>query len=268
MKPSSVASGAYLPRIEVEGTGPTLMYVPGIDGTGSLFYRQRPLLEQADYRVVTYRLRDEAPDMGTLVADLGDVLDTVGAAGPVTLVGESFGGALSMSFAVAHPGRVSRMIILNSFPYFAPQARLRLAVAGLNMVPWKTMELVRRVTAFRLHSRHTHKREMRRFLELTKATTKSGYINRLRILMRYDVRDQLPTLQVPTLFLAADQDHLVPAVKQARLMKELAPNARIRVLEGHGHICLIAPDLDLAALIDEWQTPEASLSNPRTEQEQ
>ena len=167
-----------------------------------------------------------------------------------------------MSFAVTHPERVHRLVILNSFPYFKPQARLRLAVTGLNMVPWKTMELVRRVTAFRLHSRHTHKEEMRRFLQLTSATTKSGYINRLRILMRYDVRERLPQLDVPTLFLAADQDHLVPSVKQARLMEGLTPNAQVHVLEGHGHICLIAPDLDLAALIAQWQAALQGTSSP------
>jgi hypothetical protein len=27
----------------------------------------------------------------------------------------------------------------------------------------------------------------------------------------------------------------------------------IRILKGHGHICLIAPDLDLAQILDEWQ---------------
>jgi pimeloyl-ACP methyl ester carboxylesterase len=54
------------------------------------------------------------------------------------------------------------------------------------------------------------------------------------------------------LFLAADRDHLVPAVEQARLMASLAPHATIRVLEGHGHICLIAPDVDLCTILDEW----------------
>ena len=35
-------------------------------------------------------------------------------------------------------------------------------------------------------------------------------------------------------------------------MGRLAPRATVRVLEGHGHICLIAPDLNLATIIDEW----------------
>lgn len=251
-RPRTRRGERYEPRVSVDGEGPILVYVPGIDGTGALFYRQRPLLEAAGYRVATYRLRDGAPTMDTLVDDLSRVLDTIGASSPVTLMGESFGGALSLSYAAAHTERVDRLVILNSFPFFKPQFRLKLAVAGLQLVPWKTMELVRRVTAFRLHSSHTHAAEMKRFLELTAETTKHGYINRLRILMQYDVRDRLPSLDVPTLFLAADQDHLVPSVQQAQLMANLAPRANVRVLEGHGHICLIAPDLDLAQILDEW----------------
>ena len=54
------------------------------------------------------------------------------------------------------------------------------------------------------------------------------------------------------LYLAADRDHLVPSVEQARLMASLTPRATLRILPGHGHICLIAPDLDLGDLLDEW----------------
>jgi pimeloyl-ACP methyl ester carboxylesterase len=85
-----------------------------------------------------------------------------------------------------------------------------------------------------------------------RATTQQGYISRLRMLRAYDVREQLRALRVPALFLASDRDHLVPAVKQARLMTSLAPSGTMRVLEGHGHICLLAPDLDLCNIIDEW----------------
>jgi hypothetical protein len=30
------------------------------------------------------------------------------------------------------------------------------------------------------------------------------------------------------------------------------PAATMRVLQGHGHICLIAPNLDLGAILEEW----------------
>jgi hypothetical protein len=35
-------------------------------------------------------------------------------------------------------------------------------------------------------------------------------------------------------------------------MSELTPGGTMRILEGHGHSCLIAPDLDLAAILQEW----------------
>ena len=53
----------------------------------------------------------------------------------------------------------------------------------------------------------------------------------------------------PTLFLAADRDHLVPSLQQASYMAKRVSRARLRVPEGHGHICIIAPKLDLRAII-------------------
>lgn len=242
--------------LQFAGRGAPLVYVPGMDGTGQLFYRQIPSLARR-FRVATYALRDEAADMATLVADLLSVTRAVAADdAPAVLVAESFGGGLAMSFALAHPERVRALVVLNSFPYFAPQFRLHLAIAGVRLMPWGAMRLVRRVTALRLHSRHTHRAEIRRFLALTAQTTRRGYLNRLRILTHYDLRERLAALRAPTLFLAADEDHLIPSVAQARLMASLAPASTVRVLAGHGHACFLAPDLDLDAMLRGW-TPTA-----------
>jgi len=235
------------------GDGPGLVLVPGMDGTGRLFYRQVPLLARR-YRVATYQLRDDAPDMATLVDDLAEVAATAGAAeAGVVVVGESFGGALALSFALANPQVVRALVILNSFPRFLPQARLTLALQALRVMPWEAMPLVRRLTAFRLHSRYTHRAEIRRFMELTKETSRDGYVGRLRILQAYDVRDRLSELAMPVLFLASERDHLVPAVREAQSMASRVPQATVRILPGHGHICLIAPNLDLGRLLEEWQ---------------
>jgi pimeloyl-ACP methyl ester carboxylesterase len=247
------AHGEYDPRISVKGEGQPLVLVPGMDGTGLLFYRQVPLLARR-FRVATYRLRDDAGRMEVLVDDLAGVVDRVSNAGrPALLVGESFGGALSMSFALRCPERAAGLVVVNSFPHFRPHLRLNLAIYGLRVVPWGAMRLVRNLTGFRMHSRYTHRDEIRRFKELTARATKRGYIDRLRILRDYDVLEELADLRIPTLFLAADEDHLVPAVKQAELMANRVPGARVRVLSGHGHVCLIAPNVDLAQIIAEWR---------------
>ena len=230
--------------------------MPGIDGTGLLFYRQLPLLERR-YDVTTTQLRDDAAGMGDLVDDLHA---TVAAAapdgGPVTLLGESFGGALSLSYAVAHPERVARLVILNSFAHFGSKARLLLGYHLLRAMPWGMMPLVRQVNASRMHSPHTSRDEIRRCLSLMRATTRDGYLSRLRILRDYDIRTRLQEIASPTLFLAADGDHLLPSVAQARLMQSLTPGSAMRVLEGHGHSCLVAPDLDLGSILEEWMARE------------
>jgi 3-oxoadipate enol-lactonase len=229
-----------------------LVLVPGIDGTGKLFYRQIPGLEKR-FSVTTTTLRDEARSMDDLVADLHDnVVRVAGDGGRVSLLGESFGGALTLSYAVAHPERVERLVILNSFAHFGSQARLWLGYHLLRATPWGLMRIVRQLNARRMHSPQTGRDEIRRFHDLMRTATREGYLSRMRILRDYDIRGQLPSIAAPVLYLAADRDTLVPSVEQARLMTELTPAATLRVLEGHGHSCLIAPDLDLAAILDDW----------------
>jgi pimeloyl-ACP methyl ester carboxylesterase len=242
----------YDPRIAVEGDGPPLVLVPGMDGTGRLFYRQVPLLARR-HRVGTYTLRDAADHMDVLVEDLVSVIGTLAPSGaPAVVVGESFGGAIALSLALARPELVAALVVLNSFPRFLPQTRLRLAIAALRLIPWRTMPLVRRLTAFRLHSRFTHRTEIRRFLKLTRETSRDGYLARLQILRGYDVRDRLGELRTPALFLASERDHLVPSVQQGHFMAQRVPGATLRILPGHGHICLIAPNVDLGRILHEW----------------
>jgi pimeloyl-ACP methyl ester carboxylesterase len=246
-----VASG-YDPRLSISGDGRAVVLVPGMNGNGELFYCQVPRLQRS-FRVATYSLRDNARDIDDLAADLAHVVRTVATAdGRAIVVAESFGGAIALSFALRYPELVDRLVLLNSFAHFTPQIRLRLAIGGLAILPWGAMGLVRRLTAFRLHSRHTHRAEVKQFIQLTAHASRQGYINRLKLLQQYDVRDRLQDLRAPTLLLAAEQDYLVPAVEQARFMAERVPASAMRILEGHGHICLIAPDLDLAHILDEW----------------
>jgi pimeloyl-ACP methyl ester carboxylesterase len=245
-------TGDYDPRLSIQGAGKAVVLVSGLDGTGQLFYRQVPLLART-HRVATYALRDSAETMERLIADLAQVIDTVAPdARRATLIGESFGGALALSFALARPEQVDALVILNSFPRFTPQIRLHMAVFGVRALPWGAMGIIRRLTAFRMHSRHTHRQELRTFMALTASATRAGYIGRLKLLTRYDVRGRLSELRAPTLFLAAEEDRLVPSVAQAKYMADRVAGSTVRILSGHGHICLIAPDIDLARILEEW----------------
>jgi 3-oxoadipate enol-lactonase len=246
-------SGTDASQLEITGSGQPLVFIPGMDGTGRLFYRQIPLLKSR-FRMATYALRDDAGDMGTLIDDLTKVISRVAPHGQkVTLVGESFGGTLAMSYALAHPHRVARLVVLNSFPHYRSTFRLRLALLGIRLMPWRMMGLIRRLTVARMHSKQTPRTEIEHFLQQTEATTRRAYVGRLRMLMAYDVRELLSEITVPTLFLAADRDRLVSSVDEATYMAAQVPDAALKVLEGHGHVSLIAPGVDLNEILLEWE---------------
>jgi len=246
--PEPTSVGAY----HIEGHGPPLVLVPGMDGTGRLFYTQIPRLS-GSYRVATLQLRKSADRMEILVEDLARLIRSLSRNGaPAVVCGESFGGTLAMSLALAHPELVKALVVINSFARFLPQHRLDAALASLRFIPWGAMLLVRRFTAFRMHSRFTHRHEIHRFLQEMRYTTKEGYLNRLRILKAYDMRPHLKDLSMPTLFVASTEDNLVPSVEQAKYMAARVPDASVRLLDGHGHICLIAPGVDLGEILDRW----------------
>ena len=76
MSGSSSKSEAYDARVSVSGTGTPVVFVPGINGTGDLFYRQLPLLEPS-FKVATYSFRNDAPSHDVLADDLAAVVDAV-----------------------------------------------------------------------------------------------------------------------------------------------------------------------------------------------
>lgn len=230
---------------------PTVVLVPGLDGTALLFYRQIPLLARR-FNVAAFPLPDDPhASLEDLVEDLRKLVEEV-ASREVILCGESFGGALSMSFALAHPAHVSGLVIVNSFPVIRTRLRLRLAPLALRAIPWGSMAMVRRFTESRMHSPRTLPEDLAEFHERSKAIGRSGYIRRLEILRGYDIRERLGEIRVPTLFLAADRDQLVPSVAEGRFMAERVPEGRLVILEGYGHICLINHDLDLLDHVGPW----------------
>src|SRR4029453_5431740 len=109
-------------RIGPDGVRPVVVFVHGLgigDPPGLAFPLGMPLAPEAE--TVLYALRGHGHSQVTPsgyrvadhVADLVGLLDALDLAGPVHLVGCSYGGAVAAPTAVRHPDRVASLFLLD-----------------------------------------------------------------------------------------------------------------------------------------------------------
>ena len=103
-------------RVVVMGEGPAMLLLPPLPGFKEAFVAVAARLARA-HRVVSFDLRarfEERPDWRTLLADVERVAEAF-APGPAIVVGHSLGGALAQRWALAHPERVTALVLSSSF---------------------------------------------------------------------------------------------------------------------------------------------------------
>ncbi|MCW2719232.1 alpha/beta hydrolase [Pseudonocardia sp.] len=118
--------------VEVTGSGPGLLLIPGIGATGNIFGPQVGALSRF-FTVIRPDLRGSGRSAttgtistATLVEDLVAVIDQHGGGAAVDVVGWSYGSVLAQHLAVGHPGLVRSLALLG--PLGAPPEQGR---AGL-----------------------------------------------------------------------------------------------------------------------------------------
>lgn len=223
-----------------QGSGSPFLYVSGIEGTGKNFFKQAVDLER-DHTVISFPLRaDGRYAMAALVDDLMQIISEAGFE-RVTVLGESFGGLLVLAAALAHPNRFERMILVNSFASFPHRAKINFGVALYSVLPYSLLKAYRTRTAPRtLFSDDVEVDDRNTFFEHTRGVPQEGYLSRLRIIRGTDLRPRLPEIKVPALVVAGTEDRLLNAVAAARVISAGLPRARLKLLEGTGHMALLS----------------------------
>ena len=126
--------------------GVPLLAVHGITAHGGRFRR---LAEEAwpHRRTLAPDLRGhgrstaDAPwNVAQLVQDLADTLDAHGVAGPVDVVGHSYGGVVTLAFLAAHPGRVRRLVLLDPALLLDQTTAQEAAVGNMMFEGWSSPE--------------------------------------------------------------------------------------------------------------------------------
>ncbi|MCO1578807.1 alpha/beta hydrolase [Crossiella sp. SN42] len=231
---------------------PTVVFVHGLgtDSLASFYFTLAGPVAAAGHQVVAYDLRghgrSERAEHGyrvsDAVADLTALLDELEITGPVHLVGNSYGGTVSFSFAVAHPARVASIVVIESEPTSQAWSVKMAEMLGRAREQLQQAEALEWITENR--GGHTSK--------LAKAAGK--------MLHATAIADELPTGPVLTAEQVAGITAPVLAVygsesdlaEQAPALEAALPHCRTVIVPGQEHSVLVEAPKVMRELLLDW----------------
>lgn len=228
-----------------EAGAETVVLSAGVGGAAAFWAPQMAVL-QAHYRVLAYDHRGTGANAGPLpepytiahmAADVVDLLDDAGIA-RAHFVGHALGGLVGLQLALDTPGRLGRLVLVNSWdrldPHTARCFEARLAL--LRHVGPEAYVKAQPIFLYPAAWLSAHAERMARddahgIAHFQGATALEA---RVAALQRFDVADRLQSIGVPTLVAASRDDVLVPYTCSERLAHGL-PNATLSLVPEGGH---------------------------------
>ena len=206
-------------------------------------------------RIIRYDMRGHGlstcPDgpyyMGDLVADVGALLDHLGAR-EVVFLGLSIGGMIAQGLAAERLDLVRGLVLSNTAAKIATpaiwQERIReIQTGGIGAIAFANMErwFSRR---FRAESPET----VEACLNMVLRTPQEGYIGACEAIGETDLYESTARLTLPTLGIGGGEDGSTPA-DLVRESVGLIKGARFELMRGVGHLPSIEKPAEYAALL-------------------
>ena len=242
--PRRIRPVAGRPAAWVEaGAGPTLVLVHGAGGSAELWQPQLDGLADVA-RLVALDLPGHGPLRGpggvsvpAYAEWLGGFLSTVDA-GPVVLGGHSRGGAIAQTLALARPDHLAGLVLIGT------GARLRVLPRLIELLRERSVEGLRliRDLSFTDGAPAEGVEAVERVLrEGTPLVTLGDFL----ACDRFDVRDRLAGIRIPTLVVTGTEDRLTPLTR-GRFLADTIPGARLVEVPAAGHF----PQLEQPATVN------------------
>jgi pimeloyl-ACP methyl ester carboxylesterase len=221
---------------------PTLVLLPGMDGTGDMF---KPLVTAlgSDYKTRLVRYPNASVGYAALTAVARRWLPTQS---PYVVLGESFSGPIAISLAATQPPGLAGVILCGTFARNPRPWLLSALYPLLSVLPETTLPLA--LLNYMLLGTHATK-HLRSMLALAVSQLSGRALQaRLRAVRSIDVRSKLPEVRVPLLYLLAEQDRVVPQ-SALQAMLQIRPDMRVVVVSAPHMLLQTAPRTAANAII-------------------
>jgi 3-oxoadipate enol-lactonase len=190
--------------------------------------------------------------MDAYTAVIEDAFEEFGIGKDSVLMGNGFGGTVALAFALAHPERISKLVLSDAAAGFPPQGREAFAVMA-DKVAEGGLGSIAEIAAKRVFSpaylaAHPEKIEERKKVLLD--IDPKAFQAACKILQETDLVPLLHHLKVPTLVVCGELDQATPPALNKQIVDRVA-GARYIELPGCGHCPpLEQPEQFLAAIKD------------------
>lgn len=238
------------------GSGPPLVLLHGLGSSSRDWEYQVPAFAghchviAPDFRGHGGSDRCDGYTVPRFAADTWALLDHLGLGAPAVL-GYSMGGAVAMQMALDRPGAVTRLVLSNTLPSFRTDtlAKRWLLWTRLFLMGWLGPRRLSEVMARRLYPRPDQAALRERLARRDAESDRNVYLQTVRALTRWSVRDRVDALRLPVLVLAAEHDYFLR--RETDAFVAALPDARVVHFAGTRHgLPLELPEAFNRAVLD------------------
>jgi esterase len=242
------------------GSGQPIVIMHGIFGSSDNWLTQAKILSE-EYKVILVDLRnhgqspkDDAFDYRVMVSDMEKFMSDLQLKDPI-VIGHSMGGKVAMNFAVAHPERLSKLIVVDIAPK-PYNLEHYVILDGLNAIPIDT--ITSRNEADEILKPFVPEPDVRQFLlKNLQRKPEGGFSWKLNLpvitknlpKIGYDLQFE-GTFDKPALFIRGGRSKYVKDEDMARI-QEIFPLAQLETLDT-GHWVQAEKPQEFVKVVSEW----------------
>ena len=230
---------------EVHGAGPSLVLINGMGFGRWGFFKQVPALSRR-FATIAFDSRAERDPEDLIRGLASDVAGLLGHLGVnrAHVLGTSLGGFVAQELALSRPELVGRLVLVSTGHGGQGQERMSLGamgeMSGLGALSAKQAVRSGLKGATSGRYRAENPEEFERIVEkrLADSPSLASYYRQAMAGWRFDASGEVGRISAPTLVVHGTEDRYVPP-SGGRALAEAIPKARLRLLEGGGHLVFI-----------------------------
>ena len=235
---------------DLNSGSPPLVLIHG--SGGSRLHWPPQLRRLPNYRVFGLDLpgHGDSPGEGetTIVGYVEQVVDWLDEQGIelAVLAGHSMGGAIAMTTALENPDRVAGLVLLGT----GGRLRVNGEILQASADPIRFEETVEAVITWAFSDQAPEK--LVSLAKIRMLETPPGIIHADFVACnQFDICDELPEIQIPTLIICGEQDRLTP-LKYAHHLDTEIPESTLVLIEGAGHMVMLERPLEVTAAVEQY----------------